>query len=131
MEIVKGLMTSVKQFYNDINPATLTGAIDVIVVEHPNGDLVSTPFHVRFGKINVMNFVGKTVEIYINDEPTDLRMKLGPSGEAFFVELSLEEPPAHLATSPLPDSHLNDLNCSPRKRSDSSPAAVLSTTLNT
>ncbi|XP_003746080.1 phosphatidate phosphatase LPIN3 [Galendromus occidentalis] len=125
MDIVKGFVTSMKQFYNDINPATLTGAIDVIVIEHENGDLVSTPFHVRFGKINVMNFVGKTVEIYINDEPTDLRMKLGASGEAFFVEASEDEPPAHLATSPIPDHPLNDLSCSPRKRSGSSPAVVL------
>ncbi|XP_022694239.1 phosphatidate phosphatase LPIN1-like isoform X2 [Varroa jacobsoni] len=142
MDLVKGMLTSVRQFYNDINPATLTGAIDVIVVEKPNGDLASTPFHVRFGKINVMNFVGKTVEIYINEKPTDLRMKLGASGEAFFVEASDEEPPAKLATSPLPDDlllsdneqpimrpisspGLSHSSHSPRKRSDSSPAIVV------
>ncbi|OQR74141.1 phosphatidate phosphatase LPIN1-like [Tropilaelaps mercedesae] len=141
MDLVKGVLTSVRQFYNDINPATLTGAIDVIVVEKPNGDLASTPFHVRFGKINVMNFVGKTVEIYINEKPTDLRMKLGPSGEAFFVEFSDEEPPAKLSTSPLPDENRrlaqegappnaastspNRSSHSPRKRSDSSPAVVV------
>jgi phosphatidate phosphatase PAH1 len=37
-----------------LNPATLTGAIDVIVVEQPDGSTyLSSPFHVRFGKSGV------------------------------------------------------------------------------
>eukprot|EP00966_Prymnesium_polylepis_P032816 763582-Prymnesium_polylepis.1 len=31
----------------DINTSTLSGAIDVIVVEQEDGSLKSTPFHVR------------------------------------------------------------------------------------
>ena len=46
------------QYYKDINPATLTGAIDVIVVRRSgyNGtmELVCSPFHVRFGKWQVL-----------------------------------------------------------------------------
>jgi phosphatidate phosphatase LPIN len=46
------------QYYKDINPATLTGAIDVIVVRRPgfNGamELACSPFHVRFGKWQVL-----------------------------------------------------------------------------
>lgn len=48
------------------------------------------------------------VEIEINGEPVQLHMKLGESGEAFFVEEILEEYdietiPPHLACSPIPD----------------------------
>lgn len=39
--------------YSDINSATLSGAIDVIVVRYPNGELVSSPFYVQFGKTGV------------------------------------------------------------------------------
>lgn len=35
----------------EINPATLCGAMDVIVVEQEDGSLKSSPFHVRFGKL--------------------------------------------------------------------------------
>ena len=39
---------------NSINAATLSGAIDIIVCEKDNGDLKSTPFHIRFGKLGVL-----------------------------------------------------------------------------
>jgi phosphatidate phosphatase LPIN len=47
------------QYYKDLNPSTLTGAIDVIVVSRPTEDgsdteLVCSPFHVRFGKWQVL-----------------------------------------------------------------------------
>lgn len=46
------------------------------------------------------------VDIEVNGEPVDIHMKLGESGEAFFVqecpENDLKELPANLATSPLP-----------------------------
>jgi phosphatidate phosphatase LPIN len=38
----------------DINPSTLSGAIDVIVVEGPDGNLACSPFHVRFGKLKLL-----------------------------------------------------------------------------
>ena len=38
----------IQEFYSEINAATLTGAIDVIVVEQEDGTLVSSPFHVRY-----------------------------------------------------------------------------------
>ena len=42
------------KFYNDLNPATLTGAIDVIVIEQNDGKtFLSSPFYVRFGKSGV------------------------------------------------------------------------------
>uniref|UniRef100_A0A915MSP7 LNS2/PITP domain-containing protein n=1 Tax=Meloidogyne javanica TaxID=6303 RepID=A0A915MSP7_MELJA len=88
-----------------MNSATLSGAIDVIVVEQPDGTMLSTPFHVRFGKYGVFNYDDKYVDIQINNEEIDLKMKLGGNGVAFFVEKSEEETelPSHLETSPLPD----------------------------
>lgn len=46
------------------------------------------------------------VDIEVNGEPVDIHMKLGESGEAFFVEEvegdDLEPMPNNLATSPIP-----------------------------
>ncbi|VDM28849.1 unnamed protein product [Toxocara canis] len=50
MEYAYRLFKNVQFFYNTLNPATLSGAIDLIVVEQPDGTYLSTPFHVRFGK---------------------------------------------------------------------------------
>ncbi|KAK7576591.1 hypothetical protein V9T40_012877 [Parthenolecanium corni] len=96
-----------RHVYKEINAATLTGAIDVVVVEQPDGTYTCSPFHVRFGKIGVLRSREKIVEIEINGEPCDIYMKLGESGEAFFVEeLSLEDEalPKHLVCSPIPYS---------------------------
>ncbi|XP_076083384.1 phosphatidate phosphatase LPIN1-like isoform X1 [Mytilus galloprovincialis] len=103
------LFSNVKGFYNEINAATLTGAIDVIIVEQEDGGFKSSPFHVRFGKLGVIRAREKVVDIEINGEAIDLHMKLGESGEAFFVteiltDENVEEIPAHLATSPMPSS---------------------------
>lgn len=107
------IFSNFKDFYNDINGATLTGAIDVIVVEQPDGSYNCSPFHVRFGKLGVLRSREKVVDIEINGEPQEIHMKLGESGEAFFVEeLEVdddEEIPEHLATSPIPVSEFETL----------------------
>jgi phosphatidate phosphatase PAH1 len=88
----------------NINPATLSGAIDVIVVERTvekevedeNGvksivkstEYASTPFHVRFGKMSVLRPAERKVTLHLNNasEPLPFAMKVGEAGEAFFVE---------------------------------------------
>lgn len=50
-----------RHVYKEINAATLTGAIDVIVVEQPDGNYTCSPFHVRFGKIGVLRSREKIV----------------------------------------------------------------------
>lgn len=59
------------------------------------------------------------MDIEINGEPQDIHMKLGESGEAFFVE-ELEgsemELPEHLATSPIPVSEFENLYISQSRR---------------
>ena len=52
--------------YNSINPATLSGAIDIVVCEHENGDLVASPFQVRFGKLGVLSPKEKIVHLSVN-----------------------------------------------------------------
>ena len=63
MNYVGRLLSSFKTFYSEINTATLTGAIDVIVVEQEDGSLLCSPFHVRFGKMGVLRSREKCVSI--------------------------------------------------------------------
>ncbi|XP_076183759.1 phosphatidate phosphatase LPIN isoform X2 [Ptiloglossa arizonensis] len=115
MNYIGKFISNFRDFYNEINAATLTGAIDVVVVEQPDGSFTCSPFHVRFGKLGVLRSREKVVDIEINGESRQIHMKLGDSGEAFFVEevscsgspTDTEIPP-HLACSPIPDD-----NCFP------------------
>ncbi|KAM8894057.1 phosphatidate phosphatase LPIN1 isoform 2-T4 [Spinachia spinachia] len=98
------VFVQVKELYRGLNPATLSGCIDVIVVRQPDGSLHCSPFHVRFGKMGVLRSREKVVDIEINGEPVSLHMKLGENGEAFFVEEAentMEIVPSYLATSPI------------------------------
>ncbi|KAK7867306.1 hypothetical protein R5R35_002128 [Gryllus longicercus] len=110
MNAIGKFISNFRDFYNEINAATLTGAIDVIVVEQPDGSYTCSPFHVRFGKLGVLRSREKVVDIEINGEQLDIHMKLGDSGEAFFVEeVDADELgedgfiPPHLACSPIPE----------------------------
>eukprot|EP00696_Hemimastix_kukwesjijk_P006710 gnl/Hemi2/18501_TR6115_c0_g1_i2.p1 gnl/Hemi2/18501_TR6115_c0_g1~~gnl/Hemi2/18501_TR6115_c0_g1_i2.p1 ORF type:complete len:223 (+),score=56.31 gnl/Hemi2/18501_TR6115_c0_g1_i2:236-904(+) len=91
----------------EFNQATLSGAIDIIVVAQPDGTLSCSPFHVRFGKLQLLRSREKVVSIAVNGRPADLRMKLGSAGEAFFVIESEEPVVGPMATSPIP-SMVND-----------------------
>ncbi|CAL8313722.1 unnamed protein product [Lota lota] len=98
------VFVQVKELYRGLNPATLSGCIDVIVVRQPDGTLRCSPFHVRFGKMGVLRSREKVVDIEVNGESVDLHMKLGENGEAFFVhetENDEEVVPSYLATSPI------------------------------
>ncbi|CAB1429314.1 unnamed protein product [Pleuronectes platessa] len=104
MNYVGQLFVQVKELYRGLNPATLSGCIDVIVVRQPDGSLQCSPFHVRFGKMGVLRSLEKVVDMEINGEPVDMHMKLGDNGEAFFVqetENDQEVVPSYLATSPI------------------------------
>ena len=77
MQYVRSLGGSVSKTWNSINPATLSGAIDVIVVEQEDGtrfatqvhkspdiflgSLACSPFHVRFGKFSLLRPYEKKV----------------------------------------------------------------------
>ena len=124
MQFVGKMISSVSEFYKDLNPSTLSGAVDIIVVEDvvtttatttttttsqdsPRPDQTSmaasvtpeatssantttirrcSPFHVRFGKLQVLRPQEKRVEIAINGIVIEeLAMKVGVEGETFFV----------------------------------------------
>ncbi|ROW14241.1 hypothetical protein VPNG_04233 [Cytospora leucostoma] len=101
MQYVRNLSDSVSTAWNSINPATLSGAIDVIVVEQADGTLACSPFHVRFGKFSLLRPYEKKVEFKVNGKKQDYAMKLGEAGEAFFVFETSDTIPQSLQTSPL------------------------------
>lgn len=101
MQYVRSISGSVSKTWNSINPATLSGAIDVIVVEQEDGSLACSPFHVRFGKFSLLRPYEKKVEFKVNDVKQEYAMKLGEGGEAFFVFETSDNIPEDMQTSPL------------------------------
>lgn len=101
MQYVRSISGSVSKTWNSINPATLSGAIDVIVVEQEDGTLACSPFHVRFGKFSLLRPYEKKVEFRVNDVKQDFAMKVGEGGEAFFVFETTDSIPKFMQTSPL------------------------------
>jgi phosphatidate phosphatase LPIN len=101
MQYVRSLGSGVSKTWNSINPATLSGAIDVIVIEQDDGTLACSPFHVRFGKFSLLRPSEKRVEFRVNGVKQNYAMKLGDTGEAFFVFETSNEIPEALQTSPL------------------------------
>ncbi|KAL4806509.1 Lipin/Ned1/Smp2-domain-containing protein [Aspergillus unguis] len=115
MQYVRSISGSVSKTWNSINPATLSGAIDVIVIEQEDGTLACSPFHVRFGKFSLLRPSEKKVEFKVNGVKQDYAMKLGEGGEAFFVFETTDEIPASMQTSPI----ISPLT-SPKMRSEES-----------
>ncbi|XP_051908577.1 phosphatidate phosphatase LPIN1 isoform X2 [Hippocampus zosterae] len=122
------VLVQVKELYRGLNPATLSGCIDVIVVRQPDGSLHCSPFHVRFGKMGVLRSREKVVDMEINGEQVDLHMKLGDNGEAFFVqemENNQEVVPSYLATSPIMSDGLVLMSSSLMAKSSGPPVQTL------
>ena len=111
MNYIRGAVNAISapyQYYKDlppINPSTLTGAIDVIVIQRPTDgggtELACSPFHVRFGKWQVLRPGEKKVNVFVNGNPIPFNMKIGEAGEAFFVFETDDDVPADLITSPI------------------------------
>lgn len=97
------LTNTLSRTWNSLNPATLSGAIDVIVIEDEKQNLSCSPFHVRFGKFQLLRPSDKKIELRVNDILTNIPMKLGDGGEAFFVFQATGDTsiPSNMRTSPL------------------------------
>ena len=92
MNFLTGLVNNIKE----INSATLTGAVDIVIVEQEDGTFRSTPFHVRFGKIGVVWCDNKKLEVEVNgQEVEELAMTLDPRGKAFFKHWAENETISH------------------------------------
>lgn len=62
------------------------GAVDIIVVQQPDGSFRSTPWYVRFGKFQgVLKGAEKIVRIEVDGVEADFHMFLDNSGEAYFI----------------------------------------------
>ncbi|KAK5678525.1 lipin Ned1 [Elasticomyces elasticus] len=101
MNYIRSISGSVASGWNSINPATLSGAIDVVVVAQEDDSLACSPFHIRFGKFSLLRPYEKKVEFRVNGVKVDYPMKLGEGGEAFFVFETAGNVPEGLQTSPL------------------------------
>ncbi|XP_077634977.1 phosphatidate phosphatase LPIN3 [Crocuta crocuta] len=127
-QLAETVFGTVKEIYRGLNPATLSGGIDVLVVKQVDGSFRCSPFHVRFGKLGVLRSREKVVDIEINGEPVDLHMKLGDSGEAFFIqELDSDDEhvPPRLCTSPIPCGGLSGLPSDSQLSTDSETEAII------
>lgn len=69
------------------------GAVDIIVVEQPDGSFKSSPWYVRFGKFQgVLKMKEKVISINVNGVDADFHMYLDHKGEAYFLkEVEVEE----------------------------------------
>lgn len=60
-QLAETVFGTVKEIYRGLNPATLSGGIDVLVVKQVDGSFRCSPFHVRFGKLGVLRSREKVV----------------------------------------------------------------------
>ena len=63
----------------------LSGAMDILVIEEPEGELRSSCFHVRFGSLKVLKSHEQDIDIYINGRKKNVKMKLASCGDAYFL----------------------------------------------
>lgn len=96
-------MKSINRFFSSVaevcnpNKGTLSGAMDVIVVQRPDGTMASTPFHIKFGRLKLMKSNKIKVNILVNNAQSPILMELKGSGKAeFFRDISQISSPEKL-----------------------------------
>lgn len=70
----------------DFNHSVLSGAMDIIIVRNKDGSMTSSPFHVRYGSLQIVKTKEKFVSILVNGTETSLKMRLSTSGDAYFLK---------------------------------------------
>jgi phosphatidate phosphatase LPIN len=86
MGIINKMFTSVSGLYNNLNPITLSGVNDVIVVKNAFDEYKCSPFQLRFSKLRFMNSKSQVVQVYVNGKLTDITMTITSQGDLFFEE---------------------------------------------
>ncbi|KAI5149731.1 phosphatidate phosphatase LPIN [Enteropsectra breve] len=84
MGVVDKIFSGVSGLYTNINPITLSGVNDVIVVKGNDGVFRCSPFQLRFSKIKFYNARSQFVNVYVNGELTDINMTITSEGDLFF-----------------------------------------------
>ncbi|CAD5234629.1 unnamed protein product [Bursaphelenchus xylophilus] len=92
MDYMQRWFSNIKYVYNSMNPAVLSGAIDIVVIEQPDSTLKCSPFYIRFGIYGVFSSTEKYVDIKINNKDVDIKMKLGENGLAYFHDDDMQSP---------------------------------------
>ena len=108
------MFNKIKKTYN---PATLSGAHDIIVIEQSDGTLKSTPWHLRFGKLGLMHHAGKVISISINDNSAPFLMYVDSYGRGqFFASQVVKEEMKEKPTSSVsyPTSQTTYINIKPK-----------------
>uniref|UniRef100_A0A0D9XU58 phosphatidate phosphatase n=1 Tax=Leersia perrieri TaxID=77586 RepID=A0A0D9XU58_9ORYZ len=73
-----------RSVYGSFHP--FGGAVDVVVVQQPDGSFRSSPWYVRFGKFQgVLKTREKVVSIAVNGAEAGFHMYLDSNGEAYFL----------------------------------------------
>lgn len=82
-----------KKIKSKYNPSTLSGALDIVVVEHPDGTLKSSPWHLRFGKLGLLHHTEKVITVAINGTPAPFLMYVDGKGRGqFFATQKISVP---------------------------------------
>lgn len=85
MGVVNRIFTTVSGLYNNINPITLSGVNDVIVVRGKDGELRCSPFQLRFSRLS-FSTAKNQVHILVNGRLTDINMTITRQGDVFFEQ---------------------------------------------
>ncbi|KAK8309157.1 hypothetical protein V6Z12_D02G108600 [Gossypium hirsutum] len=86
------------------------GAVDIIVVEQPDGSFKSSPWYVRFGKFQgILKTREKVVTICVNGIEANFHMFLDHTGEAYFLrEVDGDEEESEAVSFPFPSGYETD-----------------------
>ena len=64
----------------------LGGAVDIVIVEQPDGSFKSSPWYVRFGRSRgVLRTEDRLISISVNGEEANFHMFMDYKGRAFFL----------------------------------------------
>ncbi|EAY16267.1 SMP2 protein-related protein [Trichomonas vaginalis G3] len=63
-----------------LNPNSLSGASDIIIVEYEDGSMKSSPWHLRIGNLGLIHHLNKVISVTINDTPAPFMMYVNKWG---------------------------------------------------
>eukprot|EP00775_Hariotina_reticulata_P010409 gene10409-10567_t len=101
--------TAILSAVNGLTPH-MAGAIDIMVVQQPDGSLKCSPFYVRFGKYTPMRSKDKKVQIFINGEEAPFSMHLGAYGQAYFAAETMEIVSGEMAAAVYTESNRGSIH---------------------